>query len=177
MNNKEVGFWRKGEFYLVVLLFIFTMVVVTGAFGFPYLAKVFPLLVGSVGLLLIIMDVLQMLIPKFGVRFRSLKGGEVFTAGKAAEKAIEKEAQAEKEEIVRPISILKTLLWFIGAFIGFYLFGYLLFAIVFLFLFLKFYSSLSLIRSLEITGGVSLFLWLSFTLFLKLDIFAGSVLF
>ena len=129
------------------------------------------------GLILIIMDILQMLIPKFGVRFRSLKGGEVFATSKAVEIAIEKEAQAEKEESARPKNILKTLLWFISAFIGFYLFGYLLFAIVFLFLFLKFYSSLSLIRSLEITGGASLFLWLSFTLFLKLDIFAGSALF
>lgn len=175
--NREAGFWRKGEFYLVVLLFMFTMVIVTGALGFPYLAKVFPLLVGSVGLLLIIMDIVQMLIPKFGVRFRSLRGGEVFTTSKAAEITKGIETEAEEQEIARPISILKTFLWFIGAFISFYLFGYLLFAIVFLFLFLKFYSSLSLIRSLEITGGASLFLWMAFTLFLKLDIFAGSILF
>lgn len=176
MNN-EGKLWHKGEFYLVVLLFAFTMLIVTGAFGFPYLAKVFPLLVGSVGLLLIVMDILQMLIPKFGVQFRSLQGGELFRTSKAEEITKERETQTEKAEIARPISILKTFLWFIGAFIGFYFLGYLLFSIMFLFLFLKFYSAFSLTRSLEITGGFSLLLWMAFTLFLKLDIFAGSALF
>lgn len=173
MNNQE-KLWRKGELYLVVLLFAFTLMVVIGALEFPYKARIFPLLVGSAGLLLMIMDILHMLIPKFGARFRSLRGGELFEIGKGQRT---EEAPPQKEETVRLISIVKTFLWFIGAFICFYVLGYLLFSIVFMFLFLKFYTSLSLIRSLEITIGFCLGLWMAFSLFLKLDIFAGSALF
>ena len=173
MNNGG-KLWRKGELYLVVLLFAFTLMVVIGALEFPYKAKIFPLLVGSAGLLLITMDILHMLIPKFGVRFRSLRGGELFEIGKGERT---EGAPPQKKETARPRSILKTFLWFIGAFISFYFLGYLLFSIMFLFLFLKFYTSLSLIRSLEITVGFSLCLWMAFSLFLKLDIFAGSALF
>lgn len=152
MNN-EGKLWRKGEFYLVVLLFAFILMVIIGALGFPYKAKIFPLLVGSAGLLLITTDILHMLIPQFGARFGSLRGGELFEIGKGGRT---EEAPPQKEKTARPRSILKTFLWFIGGFVAFYLFGYLLFSILFLFLFLKIYTSLSLIRSLEITAGFSL---------------------
>jgi len=175
MNNQE-RFWHRGQFYLVVLFFAFTVMIIAGALTFEsaYKAALFPLLVGSVGLLLVTVDILHILIPKFGARFRSIRGGELFEIGKAE---VVKGQQVEEEEAARPISILKTILWFISAYIIFCFLGYLLFSIVFLFLFLKFYSSLSLIKSLEITVGSALCLWIIFTQLLKLDIFAGSILF
>jgi len=176
MNNRE-RYWQRGEFYLVVLFFAFFMMIFVGAFDFPRLVKMFPLLVGSVGLFLIIMDILQMLIPKFGVQFRSLKGGEVFETGITDAKRMVIEGHNEDEESVKGMSILKTFFWFVGAFVTFFLLGYLLFSTLFLFLFLKFYAAFNLRKSVAITGGFALCLWMAFSLFLKLDIFAGSALF
>ena len=166
--------WRNGEFYLVLFLFAFMLMIVLGAVGFPYKARIFPLLVGSAGLLLIITDILHILVPGFGRRFISLRGGELFELGKVEKK---EEVASESEVKTHPRRIMITFLWFVGGFIAFYVLGYLLFSVLFLFFFLVLYTSLSLIRSLEITSSFCLALWLAFSLFLKLEIFAGSALF
>jgi hypothetical protein len=175
-EGKEVRFWHKGEFYLVMLFLMTVIMFVTLGTGFPRLARIFPLLVGSAGLLLIALDILQLLVPKFSRRFQSFRGGEVFESRQTEAMYQERGQPTDTPQIARPMSILKTVLWFAGAFAGFYLLGYLPFSVLFLFLFLKFYSSLSLKMSAAITAGVSLFLWVTFSFALKLDIFQGSAL-
>lgn len=173
MNNRK-KYWQRGDFYLVVLYFAFFMMILVGAFGFPRLVKLFPLLVGSLGLFLLTMDILQILIPRFGIQFSSIKGGELFATDKEQEKSIDREEQGESSQ---PRRILYTLGWFAGAFVIFFTLGYFLFSVLFLFLFLMFYARFNLRRSLGITAGFSLCFWLAFSLFLKLNLTAGSALF
>lgn len=178
-KGKEMPFWRKGDFYLVVLFFMISMMFVIGALEFPRISRIFPLLVGSLCLLLLTADILQFLVPKFGNQFRSLKGGELFeTHATQNVEAVyqERRAPAKKQEIVRPVSILKTILWFFVGYIIFYVLGYLPFATLFLFLFLKFYSSVSLKMSALLAVSTCLFLGVLFSFVLGLDIFQGSIL-
>lgn len=183
----EVKFWRKGEFYFVLLLFFVTLFYVIEALSFPPMSRFFPVIVGGTALAIATADILQLMIPKLGRRFRGFKGGELFKTEKEEEmaRALEeaKKGDTIKEEGGEAIEespaarIIKTFLWFVGAYILFYFLGYLLFTVVFMFLFLKFYAHLTIGRSLVMTGGFTLFVWLAFSLFLKLDVFAGGKLF
>ncbi|MDP2917295.1 MAG: tripartite tricarboxylate transporter TctB family protein [Dehalococcoidia bacterium] len=183
----EVKVWRKGEFYFVLLLFIFTLYYVVEAFSFPPMSRFFPVIVGGAALVIVTVDLLQLMIPKLGRRFRGFKGGELFKTEKEEElaRALEEAKQGDtiKEEGGKAIEesptmgIIKIFLWFVGAYLLFYFLGYLLFTMVFMFLFLKFYAHLAMRRSLAMTAGFTLFVWLAFSLFLKLDIFAGGKLF
>lgn len=186
MSN-EVKFWHKGEFYFVALLFIITLYFVIESWGFPRLAKIFPLVVGITALLIVTADVVQTMAPKIGNKFQGFKGGELFKTKKEEEltralkeagkgDTVEEEGGETVKESEASLTI-KTFLWFMGAFVTFYLFGYLVFCAAFLFLYLRFYARLSFMRSSAITAGFTLFVWIAFSEFLKLRIFAGSVLF
>lgn len=186
MQSKS-KFWQKGEFYFVLLLLCVTLYFVIESTGFPKMAQIFPLVVGSAALLIIVVDVLQLVIPKFGDKFARFRGGELFTTEKEKElaqslKEAGKSDTAEEEggETLKESEsklILKTFAWFLGAFVLFYLFGYLVFAGVFLFLFLKVYAHQKFLKSFLITAVFTLFVWLAFSQFLRLDTFAGSALF
>lgn len=186
MSNKS-KFWQKGEFYFIVLLFIITLYFVVTALGFPRMAKIFPMVVGTAALLIITADVLQLTIPKLGQKFSGFKGGEIFKTEKEDELTKEFREKGEGDTVdeeggesvteSETSLIIKTFFWFMGGFAVFYYFGYLVFAVAFLFFFLKLYAHLSFIRSFILTACFTLFVWLAFSLFLKLDIFAGSSLF
>jgi hypothetical protein len=177
-NRKDIPFWHKGEFYLVMLFLLFIVMVLTLGVGFPRLARIFPLTVGTIALLLLTLDLLQLVIPKFGRQFQSFQGMAIIESRQV--KSLyeeEKTVKAKKSPRIRPMNILIMLMWIYGAYIAFYLFGYLPFSILFLFLFLKFFSAVSLKMSLTITAIVSLFLWVAFTLILKMDVLQGGILF
>ncbi|MDP2931745.1 MAG: tripartite tricarboxylate transporter TctB family protein [Chloroflexota bacterium] len=185
--NRTAKFWHKGEFYYIALLFIVTLLFVVESAGFPTKAKLFPLIVGGAALLVITADVLQMIFPALGEKFQGFKGGELFKTNREQQVVKELKARGEGDTAdeegteaagrSETMETVKTFLWFMGGFAVFYLFGYLAFSFLFIFLFLKFYARLSLIKSLAITGGFTLFVWAAFSLFLRLDILAGSSLF
>lgn len=177
-NRKDLPFWHKGDFYLVMLILLFIAMILTLGVGFPRLARIFPLTVGTIALLLLILDVLQLIIPKFSRQFQGFKGMAIFET-RQIKSLYEKDkmVKAQKSPRIRPMNILLMIMWTYGAYIAFYFLGYLPFSILFIFLFLKFYSAVSLKMSLTITAIVSLFLWVAFSLILKMNVLEGGILF
>ena len=161
-------FWRDPGFYFTLLLLSFVVLVIVLSFGFPYRAKLFPLIVGFGSLPLILVDVLGKIFPNIAEKMEVLRGGQVFDTSKLeAGGSIREDSVNEDEAQVDTRSLLKVFLWFSGCFVLFYFFGFLIAVVAFLFFFLKFFSSCRLITAVEITAAIGLTVWVIFTVVLK----------
>jgi len=165
-------FLGDAGFYLSLLLLAFVAIVLVLSFGFPYRAKLFPLIVGFGTLPLILVDLLGKIFPSVARKLDALRGGQVFDTSKLeAGGSVGENSGPDDAAQLDTGKLLKVCLWFSGCFVVFYFFGFLIAVVAFLFFFLKFFSSCRLTTAMEVTGAVGLAVWVIFTIVLDVPCF------
>lgn len=156
-------FWQNLGFYFSVVLLIWMILIIVLSFDYPFRARLFPLIIGVVGLPLIIITILGQIFAGVSDKVKAVKGSELFDTSEA-----EKFKTAEVKTKISNPTLLKIALWFIGSFILYYFLGYLPGTIIFLFCFLRFYGQYSWKRCAAITGVSAIIAWAIFTAFLRI---------
>lgn len=170
MNRPTAKFWRDPGLYFTGLLLVWIVLTIVVGLSFPYRARLFPQVVGVIGLVMILLVLLGSIFPSVS-RGPESEGEDDRGAGKdEVEKKLQL-AQA-KEADISYRTLLRLALWYCGCTLAFLLVGYLAGSALFLFLFLKCYGRYSLRRSIGITVLIVLPLWLIFTFFLDLPAFS-----
>ena len=167
-------FWKDPGFYLSFLFITAVLVELTLCLGFPYRAKLFPLIVGSICLVLISLDLLGRIFPELAMRLDKFRGGQMLDISKMeSERSSGRDSADQGSPRFEYGKFLKISLWFTGYFILLPFIGYLFSIIIFLFLFLKFFSKCRLLTSIQITAGVALATWAIFSLILDVPWYEG----
>lgn len=175
MKTPEISkFWQDPGFYLSLLFVTAVLVELALCLDFPYRARLFPLIVGFICLVLITLDLAGRIFPGMALRLDKFRGGQILDISKMeSERASGKDSSGQEESRFQFLSFVKICLWFTGYFLLLPFIGYLFSIIIFLFLFLKFFSKCRLITSLQITAGAAFATWAIFSLILDVPWYEG----
>jgi hypothetical protein len=158
-----------GDIAFTVFLGVFVMAMIVAALGYKTKARAIPLLVGSFTLVMIITSVLSELNPKIKSKFdvglidyskmdRLMKGDQPST-------------KLSGLELWK--KIIATFGWTAGALVAIYLLGFHIAISLFSILFLRFYGSVTWLRSIVLTAFLCGSVYLFFVVLLAVDLYEG----
>lgn len=165
-------FSRDIGLYFSLALLGWILLILVLSLQFPERARLFPLIIGGIGLPLIVIVVLGRIFVTLSRKVDALEGGTGVFDTNTANEMMAKVGKV-KEENLSYRALMALFLWFGGCAALFFLVGYLPAMVIFLLLFLKCYGLYSFKATISMTAGLVIPFWIMFSQFLNLPPFAG----
>ena len=160
-------FYKRGGFFFSVLMLVFFISIGLMSLGYDNKTRMLPLLVVMAGIILSVLDLAGEIFPRFTLRVDEKLGG---TEGIKSVSGTKIDTETEGDERSTLIFII---VWLIGYGLLVLLVGFHIGTVISLFLSFKFLAKYRWLKTIILTIGTWLFVYVCFDILLKLSFFRG----
>ena len=158
---------RRGNMLFTVLLLVFILIVILTSLTYSPEARLIPLLIGGVTLILGILVLISEFYPGL-LKTLDVSLMDFAASGAAKEMGSEKPTEVQVVKKVLNISI-----WLAGFLVLIYFIGFLISIGMFVLLFLKVYGKRSWVKTIIVSALTWGFIYGTFEMFIKVELFRG----